>query len=287
MTAEDVAAAERLSDVSYHDVDLRTLPPGAPVPALRTPDRAEAWARRTRHLLDTDPGGCWVAERDGELLGFAVSFTRELMWLLGSYAVAPGAQDQGLGRVLLGAAMEHGRGCLRGMLAASADPRAARRYRMAGFELHPQMFATGVVDRSALPVLERVRDGGSADFDLMDSVDRRTRGAAHGPDHAVLLESFRLLVVDRAGGSGYAYADADGSPVLVAATSRRVAADLMWESLAGAGADDAVSVRHITAANLWAVDVALAARLTVRQGGYLCLRHLAPPAPYVHHGSLL
>ena len=44
--------------------------------------------------------------------------------------------------------MHHGRGCLRGMFAASADPGAVRRYRLAGFDLHPQMMLTGVVDRS-------------------------------------------------------------------------------------------------------------------------------------------
>ena len=49
--------------------------------------------------------------------------------------------------------------CLRGMLAASPDPRAARRYRLAGFTLHPTMNLRGVVDRSSLPVVERVRVG--------------------------------------------------------------------------------------------------------------------------------
>ena len=162
-----------------------------------------------------------MAERDREVVGFAVSFTRGLMWLLASFAVRPGLQGQGVGRVLLAAALEHGRGCLRGMIAASADPKAVRRYRAAGFTLHPQMFLTGVVDRNVLPVVEHVREGSAGDLDLMDSVDRRTRGAAHGPDHAVLLRTFRLIVTDRPAGSGYAYVDEAGNPQLVAATDRR------------------------------------------------------------------
>ena len=48
-----------------------------------------------------------------------------------------------------------------------------RRYRQAGFALHPQMFLTGTVDRSALPVVEKVREGSAADIELMDSLDRR------------------------------------------------------------------------------------------------------------------
>lgn len=242
--------------------------------------------RWTSHLLGTDPGGCWVAERDGELLGVALSATRELMWLLGAFAVVPGVEGKGPDNMLLHAAMQHGRGCLRGMLSAPDDPLAARRFRLAGFDLHPQMAATGVVDRSALPAVERVRDGAPADVDLMDSVDRRVRGAAHGPDHAVLLAELRLLVADRPAGQGYAYVDADGSPALVAATSRRIAADLLWEALATA-TDRPVAVRGITTANAWAVDVALAAGLSLHPSGYLCLRHLPPPAPYLPHGSLL
>jgi hypothetical protein len=183
--------------------------------------------------------------------------------------------------------MHHGRGCLRGMFAASADPAAVRRYRLAGFDLHPQMTVTGVVDRAGIPVVERVREGSASDVDLMDSIDRRTRGAAHLGDHALLLDQFRLLVTDHSTGSGYAYVDQDGSPCLVAATNRRTAAGLMWEALASSRPGSQVSVHHITAANAWALDVGLAARLSIYQHGYLCLRRMKPPAPYLHHGSLL
>ena len=240
---------------------------------------------RTHHYLGTDPGGCWVAEVDAEMVGFATSFNRELMWILASYAVRPGLQGQGIGKALLAAALHHGRGCLRGMLSASADSRAVRRYRAAGFALHPQMHLTGVLDRSAIPVVEKVRDGSAADFELMDSIDRRIRGAAHGPDHSWLLSASRLVVSDTSTGSGYAYHAADGTPVLLAATNRRTATRLLWECLAASG--DVAFVPHVTAANEWAIDVGLAARLDLVQDGYLALRNMRPPAPYLHHGSLL
>ncbi|WP_460798224.1 GNAT family N-acetyltransferase [Nocardioides pacificus] len=283
----DVPEVERISAEGFHELESRTHQRDWPDPHRRSPDRAAAWIARTTHLATTDPGGCWVAEEDGEIVGFAVSYVRELMWLLASYGVRPGLQGRGVGRVLLEAALHHGRGCLRGMLAASADPRAARRYRLAGFGLHPQMFLTGVVDRSALPLVERVREGSPSDFELMDSVDRRTRGAAHLGDHELLARSFRLLVADRTTGSGYAYVDGDGSPQLLAATNRRTAADLLWEALASTPPGACVDVRHVTAANPWAIDVGLAARLSLHQSGYLALRGMAPPAPYLHHGSLL
>jgi GNAT superfamily N-acetyltransferase len=284
---DDLAGMARLTSTSYHELDRRTFQRDWPDPRPRPPERDAAWVRRTAHALATDPGGCWVAEVDAELVGCAVSRVRELMWILSSFAVAPGHQGRGIGVQLFTAAAHHGRGCLRAMLAASADPAAVRRYRLAGFTLHPQMFVTGVVDRDALPVVEHVREGSAGDIDLLNSIDRQTRGAAHLSDHEVLLDQFRLVVSERSSSQGYAYVDASGSPSLVAATTRRTAQALMWESLASSAPGAEVAVHHITAANQWAIDVGLAARMSVHQSGYLCLRGMKPPAPYLHHGSLL
>ena len=44
---------------------------------------------------------------------------------------------------------------------------------------------------------------------------------------------------------------------------------------------------HVTAANEWAVDVGLACRLQVWTSGYLALRGMKPPTPYLHSGHFL
>jgi hypothetical protein len=168
------------------------------------------------------------------------------------------------------------------MLNASTDPKAVRRYHDAGFRLYPQMFLRGTPDRSTIPVVEKVREGVAGDVDLMDSVDRRTRGAAHGVDHELLMEQFRLVVSDTSTGQGYAYLD--GGVALLAATDRRTAARLLWEAIASS---DDLLIGHITAENDWAVEVGLAARLELDQGGYLALRHMKPPRPYLAHGALM
>src|SRR4029077_15508367 len=272
--------AEGLSDVSYYELDARTLAGSVLEPARRAAEHSRSWSRRTAHLLDTDPGGSWVAERDDSMVGFATSFTRELLWILASFAVRPGLQGGGIGRALMEPALHHGRGCLRGMLNASQDPKATLRHRRAGLPFPPQMFLLGTVDRSVLPVVEHVRDGSAGDIDLMDSIDRRTRGAAHGSDHLVLIEGFRLLVTDRPAGSGYVYVRPDGSPVLLAATDRRTATMLSWEAFASSSPAQPVTLAHVTAPNEWAVDVGMAARLDLHQRGYLAVRHMKPPAPY-------
>lgn len=287
MTREDAEAVERLSDEAYHELDVRLTRPGDPLPERRSATASRRWASWARHIVETDPAGCYVAESDGALVGAVASLRRDTTWILSSFAVLPGLQGHGLGRQLLEASLTHSRGCLRGLLASSDDPAAVRRYRLAGFSLHPTMVLRGRVDRSVLPVSDRVREGSLGDVDLMNSVDRRARDAAHGPDHEAMAAEYRILVVDRTTGEGYAYLRPDGSPYLLAATNRRTAAALLWESLASTSPDDVIEVPHVTAANEWAVDVGLAARLALHTQGYLGVRHMRPPTAYLHSGRFL
>jgi hypothetical protein len=226
-----------------------------------------------------------VAEDGSGLVGMVTSLRRETLWCLATYAVLPGRQGQGIGKPLLAAALDHGRACTRGMLSASSDAKAVRIYRQIGFDLHPQMVLSGTVDRSAIPVIEKVRDGGAGDVELMDSLDRATRGAAHGPDHGLMLRTWRLLVSDTSTGSGYVYLNERGQVGLLAASNRRTAVRLLWAALAEG--PERATVPHVTGANQWVLDVAFAARLTLHTEGFLGLRGMKPPAPYVHNGALL
>lgn len=276
MRDADVPAVERLTGAAFAEVGL----------PVRDEAGAASWQRRARHLLGTDPGGAWVADDAGSPVGGALALRREGLWLLSAYAVAPAAQGAGIGRALLDPALGYGSGCLRGMIASSADPRAVRRYRLAGFTLHADVALRGTVDRAAIPAVDAVRDGDAADRDLLDSVDRQVRGAGHGPDHVFLGAEAGLLVCDTFTGSGYCYWHARG-PVLLAATTRRVAIRLAWEALARTPPGAEVAIRHVTAENEWALDVGLAAGLAVHRDGYLFLRGMRPPAPYVPSGAFL
>lgn len=284
MRPDDVALAERLTAEGFYELELRMAPRWRPDPEPRPVERAAAWIARTRHFLATDPEGCWVAEDASGMVGVVASYNREKCWALATYAVRPGSQGRGIGKPLLAAALHHGRGSLRGMVAASSDPKAARIYRQAGFSLHPQMFLAGTLDRSALPVVEKVREGSLADVELMDSIDRRTRGSARGVDHELMAGLWRLLVSDTSTGSGYAYLDGHGVRLL-AASNRRTATRLLWAALAD-GPEQA-TIGHVTAANEWAIDVGMAGRLALHQQGYLALRGMRPPTPYLHDGAFL
>lgn len=286
MQTGDVAAVERLTAHAFRDLDLAEQRPGDPTPQLRSEARAQTWRARAEHLLATDPGGCWVTEDEDGLLGAAISFVRETTWILATYAVRPGEQGRGVGKPLLEAAMSHGRHCLHGMLGATGDPRALRRYRAAGFDLHPKVEFSGAVDRAALPVLDKVREASSGDVELMDSVDRRIRGAGHGPDHEFLLGTCATLVSDVTTGSGYVHVDPARGPQVLAATNRRTATRLLWAALALCEQGE-VGIDYVTGANQWVFDVALPVGLRATTDGYLALRGLRPPTPYLPHNSLL
>lgn len=287
MREDDVAAAEEVTREAFHDLDVRRRRADEPPAEPRSPARRGEWCERVRFVRGTDPGGCWVAEHGGRVVGVAVSARRDLTWVLVTYAVRPGHQGRGIGRGLLDAALTRATGCLRGMISASHDPLAARRYVRAGFALHPMMFLAGAVPRAALPVVEHVRDGSSGDIDLCDSVDRQVRDAAHGVDHELMLRQHRLLVRDRPSGSGYVYLEEDGSPYLLAATNRRTATALLWESLAATDPTRTVHIGHVTAEQRWAVDAGMEAGMRLDTAGYLALRGMKPPAPYLPSGHFL
>lgn len=287
MTVADVPAVEQLTSEGFYDLDVRTHRAHFPEPARRSPEKSVSWHIRVSHMVEHDPAGAFVAEDDSGVIGAAVSLRRDLTWILSTYVVRPGLQGRGVGKQLLDAALTHGQGCLRGMLAASDDPAAVRRYRLAGFTLHPAMFLWGKVPREVLPVVERVRPGSASDIDLMNSVDRQTRESAHGVDHELLTSMYRLVVVDRSTGSGYAYVEPGGGPYVLAATNRRTAADLLWETLAASSPDRRCTIGHVSAVNEWAIDVGMAARMDLHTAGYLALRGMKPPMPYLPSGHFL
>ncbi|GAA1886159.1 GNAT family N-acetyltransferase [Streptantibioticus ferralitis] len=252
------------------------------------PEQVARLRGRARYLARTDPGGCWLAEDPvGGPVGVALSLKREFLWGLSLLAVVPAAQGKGVGAALLARAMGYGRGCLRGLVCGTRHPIAARVYRRAGFTLHPAMCLKGVVDPARLDAPDgAVHEGTPRHRDLMDSVDRRTRGGAHGPDHEELLGGCRLFVADDLAGSGYCYLDG-GKVELLAATSRRLATRLLTAALLAVPEGGAARVPHLTADQQWALDVGLAAGLELSNSGYLCLRGMRPPAPYVPSDAFL
>jgi hypothetical protein len=210
-------------------------------------------------------------------MGAVLSSRREGTWALSLLAVVPGAQGKGVGKALLARALVHGRACLRRVACLPGSPVPARTLRRAGFTLHPAMRLTGLADPARLASPDGpVHEGTERHRDLMDSVDRRTRGGAHRADHEELLRHYQLFVVDDLAGSGYCYARG-GRVEQLAATSRRLSTRLLTAALLAAPAGEPVRVTPVTAEAQWALDVAIAAGLQITTDGFVALRGMRPP----------
>src|SRR3954452_9478628 len=212
--------------------------------------RAARGQSRVAHLLETDPGGPWVAEAGGRVVGVALALVREGLWGLSLLAVEPPRQDQGIGRRLLDAALAYANGARGAIILSSTDPKAMRRYARAGFSLVPAVAAAGIVERDRLPAPDpAVRE--TTDLTLTESASRAVRGASHARDlpNALSGGGRRLLVH---GDRGFVV-HTDGSPHLLAARDEEAARALLWASLAASPPGTTVQVDFMTAGQDWAV----------------------------------
>jgi GNAT superfamily N-acetyltransferase len=272
---EDVAAAHEITTAAFAHLDADRDDP-APPPA---PDAAHA---RIRHLMATDPGGCWAAvDGDDRPIGVALALVREGIWGLSLLVVRPDVQSAGAGRALLEASLAHGRDARGGVILGSSDPRALRAYHRAGFTMHPAAIATGV-PRAVEPDPEVVPFDPARDAAMAAAVDRAVRGAAHGADLEVLGASAEMLALP---GRGYAALRA-GDVKLLAATDEDAARRLLRTALARV--DGKAEVGWLTGRQRWAVDVALEARLELALWGAVFVRgDVGPFAPYLPSGAYL
>lgn len=284
MGEADLESAERASAATFFDSDRLSRRVNEPEIQPRSPAASKDWIERMRFYLSVDPNGCWVAVQDAGVIGFAISQNRDRLWYLATYGVLPEHQARGIGKRLMDAALAHANG-RQGIFSSTVHPGATRRYRRAGFLLYPQMRMVGTVDRARLPEVTGLQEGDAGDFEWMDRLDEALRGAGHGPDHRYMLDTMRLVVSRTKNSPGYVYIDGRGRASLLAAAHPETAQDLLWEALATSQGDTLVNC--ITTDNHWAVDVGLAARLDIGQEGYLAVRGMKDPAPYLASGHFL
>ncbi len=249
------------------------------------PARDEA-GRKTRALLrfqrclELDPDGQWVAEIEGAVVGSTNAIMREGMWGLGLFAVAPEHQGRGVGRRLLEAALAYGDGARGGWIMSSEDPKAMRRYALAGFDLRPCVAAAGML-RTDLPAVD-VEE--STDLRHAEPISRAVRGASHGGDLGLLLDAgCRMVTLD----GGFAIHE-DGTVRVLAALDDDTAARLLAACFAQAPRGATVQVDLLTAGQDWAIRPCLDAGLALSPGGAIFTRgDVGPMRPYIPNGAWL
>jgi GNAT superfamily N-acetyltransferase len=273
----DIDAVHYVMVAAFQDLNVRMGEP--PEPA----GRIEHARVRIGRCLAADPGGAWVAERRGEVVGCSLATVREGVWGLSLLIVRPDAQSDGVGRELLARAFEYGNGARGWIVLASRDPRALRAYSRIGLDLHPAVAARGTVRPITAP--PEVRRGTRDDLPLTEAADRAARGAAHGEDIVAMLEvgGDLLIFPDR----GYVIVR-DGEVRQLAAVDDEAAAALLRAALASAAGRKA-SVEWMTAAQNWAIRTCLDAGLELKTdiGGVFLGGDVGPFSPYLPSGAYL
>ena len=123
--------------------------------------RAARQHARIRHLLDTDPGGSWVAEHDGRVAGVGLALIREGVWGFSLFGVAQELQGtRRRSRSCSRAAGTYGAGARGHLILSSTNPQAMGIYAHTGLPIRPCVAAAGIPDVSRAPVGGRRRRRG-------------------------------------------------------------------------------------------------------------------------------
>jgi GNAT superfamily N-acetyltransferase len=262
MEADDVPAAQSAWFAALADLSQRM---GSTI--SRGPGPPDQYRARLLHGLRTDPGGAWVAEKGGHLVGLAQAVRRDSLWVLSVLGLAPEAQGHGLGSELFKHALAYGDAGSPGLILSSLDPRAIRRYSLAG------------VQRERVRDWDRVRAGTDGDLELAAEIAQEIRGGRHSSDLSFLLQQTdtELLVVEE---RGFAVTQA-GGPLIVAARDEDAARHLLRACLAKSHGEP-VRVSWLTSEQQWAIEESLVVGLQLQSSGPVMVRaDPGPLAPYV------
>jgi GNAT superfamily N-acetyltransferase len=172
--------------------------------------------------LNDDPGGLWVAEDGGRILGFAWSWTCGDLWFLAQLFVDPAEQGRGLGNGLIKLTLDHARksGAAHKALITFTFNRVSQGLYMRHgmFPRTPIYFFDAVrlrmKEKLHAPPLRGVPiDGGDATMKTLAGIDARAIGVSREKHHRYLIEdpaTRGLLLHAGAACVGYFYVGSNG-----------------------------------------------------------------------------
>jgi len=182
-------------------------------------------ARRTRalafraHAFKHDAGGFWLAEADGERVGFGIATARPGFWHLNALHVLPEFQGKGVGQELLRRCLEHGRGpgVVSTVISEASQPVSNALYARRGmYQWLPLVHLECDAFRSDLSMSSTVVRIARAEEDTyvaLDAIDQGVLGFTRTIDHRFwigLPDVTLVLLTQRSNVIGYAYISRHG-----------------------------------------------------------------------------
>lgn len=232
--ASDLATTDALVVASINDLTVRH---GFGPMATVGPPRFQLFS------LEDDPDGLWVAEDDGDIVGFAWSWVCGNVWFLAQLFVDPARQGQGIGNELLERTMAHARksGALHKALITFTFNRVSQSLYMRHglFPKMPIYFFNAARERviQALPeppLRATPIDDSAATMERLLDIDARAIGVPREKHHRYLrTDPATTGVLFHAGSDcvGYGYIGSNGHIGPLAATRPDVLRDVFTTAL--------------------------------------------------------
>ncbi len=232
--AQDLERAEALTVASINDLTQRH---GFGSMATARPPTFQLFS------LKDDADGLWVADDDGEIIGFAWSWVCGRLWFLAQLFVAPNQQGRGIGNELIQRTFEHARkaGATDQALITFTFNRVSQGLyiRHGLFPKMPVYFIGGARERVTAGLKDvalrcvAVTDMPEHDA-ILARIDAGTLGASRTKHHRYLRSDAvakGVLLYDREECVGYAYVSSDGHIGPVACVRTELLGDVFASAL--------------------------------------------------------
>jgi len=246
-TFDDITAISQVNQTAINDLNRRhgfqEFPPSPPSPLYA-------------FSLTEEPEGFWIAEDDGTIAGYSISWVRGAFWFLYDLFVLPQYQGKGIGQKLIQKAFEHGGGSEidnRALITFAYNPVSITLYIKYGMYPREPLYLmevprTHVCEYSSRmqPIdLERV-DPNRFVADQLGRIDEQVLGVPRSKHHFYLLNapgSACYLFKEKGDVRGYAYVWSSGRVGPLAVLSPTAFEPVMCSALALAASQDAEVIR--------------------------------------------
>jgi ribosomal protein S18 acetylase RimI-like enzyme len=205
--------------------------------------------------LHDDPSGVWVAEADGDIAGFALSWVCGDLWFLAELFVAPAHQGRGVGNELLVRTLQHAKmtgATNKSLITFTFNVVSQGLYIRHGLLPRLPIYLFSVARNSLMLPSQREKlrytpiEPTSSHLNTLAQLDMSTLGVSREKHHRYLLNDRTMkgvLLDDGAACIGYAYVSSSGhvGPIAVTQAEKMNGAFSTALDLAAAGAVSRIS----------------------------------------------